>query len=72
MKTTQINLFDMLFLTQKLRNIDIRKFSIFSLKFRLFLDMDFVENRNCAQNLAFKVAREAAEILTLDSYFIYH
>ena len=31
--------------------------------------MDFVENRNCAQNLAYEVAREAAEIITLDSYF---
>ena len=31
--------------------------------------MDFVEYRNCAQNLAFKVAREAAELITLDSYF---
>ena len=31
--------------------------------------MDFVEKRKYAQNLAFEVAREAAEIITFDSYF---
>ena len=31
--------------------------------------MDFVEKPKYAQNLAFEVAREAAEIITLDSYF---
>ena len=31
--------------------------------------MDFVEKPKYAQNLAFEVAREAAELITLDSYF---
>ena len=40
--------------------------------FAFFWDLDYVETRKHAKNFALEVWREAAEIYSLDCYFIYH
>ena len=69
-KTIQINPLNILFLTQKLWKIEyIRKFSLFSLRFRLYWDIDYIETWKYANNLTSEVGQEAAEIIALDAYF---